>query len=197
MNSSALTEWIARHRRSLLFLLLLPVVAGIGAAFSLPVALFPNIQFPRVRISLDACDRPVQQMVLQVTTPVKQALLGIPRLTDVRSANEPWCRRDFGGVRMGHRHDRSDASGQRRDQSGHGAITARHDVDGTAYGSDGFSDHCLQPDLANGALTTLRDIGLFQLRPVLTSTACGIWVELRRRRQSRRFGERAARGRWA
>jgi multidrug efflux pump subunit AcrB len=85
MNSSALTEWIARHRRSLLFLLLLPVVAGIGAAFSLPVALFPNIQFPRVRISLDAGDRPAQQMVLQVTTPVEQALLGIPRLTDVRS----------------------------------------------------------------------------------------------------------------
>src|ERR1700730_13099078 len=111
MNSSALTEWIARHRRSLLFLLLLPVVAGIGAAFSLPVALFPNIQFPRVRISLDAGDRPAQQMVLQVTTPV-EALLGIPRLTDVRSANEPWCRRDFGGVRMGHRHDCRDASGQ-------------------------------------------------------------------------------------
>src|SRR6202047_5233854 len=85
MNSSALTEWIARHQRSLLFLLLLPVVAGIGAAYSLPVALFPNIQFPRVRISLDAGDRPAQQMVLQVTTPVEQALLGIPRLTDLRS----------------------------------------------------------------------------------------------------------------
>ena len=69
MNSSTLTEWIGRHRRSLLFLLLLPVLAGIGAALSLPVALFPNIQFPRVRISLDAGDRPAQQMVLQVTTP--------------------------------------------------------------------------------------------------------------------------------
>jgi len=68
MNSSNLTEWIAQHRRSLLFLLLLPVLAGIGAALSLPVALFPNIQFPRVRISLDAGDRPAQQMVLQVTT---------------------------------------------------------------------------------------------------------------------------------
>ena len=58
MNSSTLTEWIGRHRRSLLFLLLLPVLAGIGAALSLPVALFPNIQFPRVRVSLDAGDRP-------------------------------------------------------------------------------------------------------------------------------------------
>ena len=86
MNSSNLTEWIAQHRRSLLFLLLLPVLSGIGAALSLPVALFPNIQFPRVRISLDAGDRPAQQMVLQVTTPVEQALLGIPRLTGVRSA---------------------------------------------------------------------------------------------------------------
>ena len=48
MNSSNLTEWIAQHRRSLLFLLLLPVLAGLVAALSLPVALFPNIQFPRV-----------------------------------------------------------------------------------------------------------------------------------------------------
>src|SRR5260370_42295270 len=85
MNSSTLSEWIGRRRRSLLFLLLLPVLAGIGAALSLPGALFPNIQFPRVRSSLGAGDRPAQQMVLQGTTPVEQALLGVPRPTDVRS----------------------------------------------------------------------------------------------------------------
>ena len=90
MNSAVLSEWVARHRRSLLFLLMLPVAAGLAAAFSLPVALFPNIQFPRVRISLDAGDRPAQQMVLQVTAPVEQALRGIPRLTEVRSATNSW-----------------------------------------------------------------------------------------------------------
>jgi multidrug efflux pump subunit AcrB len=92
MNSSTLTEWIGRHRRSLLFLLLLPVLAGIGAALSLPVALFPNIQFPRVRISLDAGDRPAQQMALQVTTPVDRPFLD-PRLTDVRSTTAAVLRR--------------------------------------------------------------------------------------------------------
>jgi multidrug efflux pump subunit AcrB len=125
MNSSTLTEWIGEHRRSLLFLLLLPVLAGIGAALSLPVALFPNIQFPRVRISLDAGDRPAQQMVLQVTTPVEQALLGIPRLTNVRSTTS------------------RGASGQRRNQPGHGAAAARYGVDGTADGSNGLPDHRL------------------------------------------------------
>ena len=44
MNSAALSEWVARRRRSLLFLLMLPVAAGLGAAFALPVALFPDIQ---------------------------------------------------------------------------------------------------------------------------------------------------------
>jgi multidrug efflux pump subunit AcrB len=61
VNSPRLTQRIARHRRSLLFLLLVPVLAGIAAAFWLPVALFPNIQFPRVRITLDAGDRPAEQ----------------------------------------------------------------------------------------------------------------------------------------
>jgi hypothetical protein len=43
---------------SLLFLLLLLILAGASAAFSLPVTLFPNVSFPRVRLNIDAGDRP-------------------------------------------------------------------------------------------------------------------------------------------
>ena len=131
MNSPNLTEWIERHRRSLLFLLLLPVLAGIGAALSLPVALFPNIQFPRVRISLDAGDRPAQQMVLQVTTPVEQALLGIPRLTGVRSATSRGAAEISATFEWGT--DMIAATLQvNANQPGHGPIAARHGVDGNA-----------------------------------------------------------------
>ncbi|MGH7878918.1 MAG: efflux RND transporter permease subunit, partial [Candidatus Binataceae bacterium] len=79
------TAWITAHRRSLLLLLLLPIVAGIAAAFSLPVTLFPNVSFPRVRLNIDAGDRPAAQMVLQVTAPIEQAVHRVPGVTNVRS----------------------------------------------------------------------------------------------------------------
>jgi CzcA family heavy metal efflux pump len=80
-----LTAWTAAHRKSLLFLLLLPIIAGMAAALSLPVTLFPNVSFPRVRLSIEAGDRPAEQMVLQVTDPIEQAVHRVPNVTDVRS----------------------------------------------------------------------------------------------------------------
>jgi hypothetical protein len=50
--------WMQAHRRSVLFLLALLVVGGFAAAWSLPVALFPHVEFPRIVVSLDAGDRP-------------------------------------------------------------------------------------------------------------------------------------------
>jgi multidrug efflux pump subunit AcrB len=79
------TAWLAAHRRSLLFLLLLPVVAGVAAAFSLPVTLFPNVSFPRVRLIVEAGDRPAEQMVLQVTAPIELVVRRVPNVTGVRS----------------------------------------------------------------------------------------------------------------
>jgi multidrug efflux pump subunit AcrB len=79
------TAWLAVHRRSLLFLLLLPVVAGIAAVFSLPVTLFPNVSFPRVRLIVEAGERPAEQMVLQVTAPIELVVRRVPNVTGVRS----------------------------------------------------------------------------------------------------------------
>ena len=52
------TAWAQSHARSILFFLATLIVAGVVASFSLPVALFPHVSFPRVRITLDAGDRP-------------------------------------------------------------------------------------------------------------------------------------------
>jgi CzcA family heavy metal efflux pump len=80
------TAWAQRHARSILFLLGALVVAGAVATFSLPVALFPLVSFPRVRISLDSGDRPAEQMAIEVTTPVEGAVRAIPGVRNVRSA---------------------------------------------------------------------------------------------------------------
>ena len=82
---SGFTGWIAAHRRFLLSLLALPILAGLIGALSLPVTLFPTVIFPRVRVSLDAGDRPAQQMLLQVTRPLEQAVHKVPGVVSVRS----------------------------------------------------------------------------------------------------------------
>ncbi len=80
-----LTRWLQGHRRSILFLLTLLALAGVLAAFKLPVTLFPKVDFPRVLVSMDAGDRPADLMMLQVTQPVEGAVRHVPGVRDVRS----------------------------------------------------------------------------------------------------------------
>ncbi len=79
------TEWMQAHRRSILFLLGLLVCGGIFSAWRLPVALFPQVNFPRVRVDLDAGDRPADQMVIAVTKPVEQAVRSVPGVVSIKS----------------------------------------------------------------------------------------------------------------
>ena len=72
------TAWAHSHARSILFLLVALAIAGAVASLSMPVALFPQVSFPRVRITLDAGDRPAEQMTVEVTTPVEEAVRAIP-----------------------------------------------------------------------------------------------------------------------
>lgn len=78
-------QWMRRHRRSLLFLALMLMLGGLASAFRLPVSLFPDVAFPRVQVNLDAGDRPADQMAIQVTTPVEEAIRLVRGVRDVRS----------------------------------------------------------------------------------------------------------------
>ena len=78
-------SWAADHRRSLLLLLALLALGGAAAALRLPVALFPHVDFPRIRVSLDAGDRPADQMAIAVTRPVEVAVRSVPGVRDIRS----------------------------------------------------------------------------------------------------------------
>src|SRR6516165_5911492 len=81
----SLSALVAQRRRSLLSLLFLLVAAGAIAAFSMPVSLFPNVRFPRIAITVDAGDRPPDQMEAVVTRPVEQAVRAIPGVRNLRS----------------------------------------------------------------------------------------------------------------
>jgi CzcA family heavy metal efflux pump len=79
------SEFMQAHRRSILFLLVTLAISGAAASFSLPVTLFPKIGFPRVAVFVDSGDRPAEQMVLQITDPVEEAVRLVPGVRNVRS----------------------------------------------------------------------------------------------------------------
>lgn len=77
--------WVTSHRRSILFLFTVLALAGFASAYKLPVTLFPTVDFPRVVLTLDAGDRPAEQMEVQVTIPVEEAVRRVPGVKNVRS----------------------------------------------------------------------------------------------------------------
>ncbi len=78
--------WADRHRRSILTLAAALALAGVAAALSLPIGLYPDASFPRVRINIDAGSQPATQMVLQTTQPIEQAVRAVPGVVDLRSS---------------------------------------------------------------------------------------------------------------
>ena len=80
-----MTGWIAGHSRSVLFAFILLVLGGVGAALKLPVALFPQISFPRVVVSVDAGEKAADQVEVQITRPLEQALRAVPGVQEIRS----------------------------------------------------------------------------------------------------------------
>ena len=80
-----LAAWIRRHRRSILFLVVLLAAGGGISALRLPVTLFPHVQFPRIQVKLEAGDRPARQTVLAVTRPAERAVRQVRGVRSVRS----------------------------------------------------------------------------------------------------------------
>ena len=77
--------WLEQHRRSFLALAAVLALGGIVAALSLPIGLYPQTNFPRVRITIDTGSQPAVQMVQQVTQPIEQAARAVPGVVDVSS----------------------------------------------------------------------------------------------------------------
>jgi multidrug efflux pump subunit AcrB len=77
--------WLLAHQRSVLLLVAVVALGGMAAALRTPVALFPQVAFPRVVVSLEAGDQPAERMALEATTPLEQALRAVPGVQHIRS----------------------------------------------------------------------------------------------------------------
>lgn len=77
--------WARSHRRSLLMLVLFAVAAGVFTALRLPVAIFPDIAFPRLVVAIDSGDRPSSRMMIEVTQPAEVAVRTVYGVRSIRS----------------------------------------------------------------------------------------------------------------
>lgn len=162
-------QWMQHHRRSLLFAVALLAIAGVLTAFRLPISLFPNVAFPRAVVSLDAGDRPAEQMAAWVTMPVEEALRRVPNVRDVESKTS----RGSAEISLNFDWGTDMAQATLQAQSAIAEIlpslppgTTMHvrRMDPTVFPVLAFS-----LTSRSQSLSQLRELAQFQLRPVLSS----------------------------
>ncbi|MEO7065927.1 MAG: efflux RND transporter permease subunit [Rhodanobacter sp.] len=164
----SVTAWMQRHRRSLLFLAVMLAIGGIVSAFLMPVALFPNVSFPRVQLTLDAGDRPADQMAIEVTTPIEEAVRRVRGVRDVRSTTSRGSADiaitfDWGADMAAALQEVNGAAGQVLPQLPAGTKLATRRMDPTTFPVLAYSlrSHTLSP-------SALHDLAEYQLRPLLS-----------------------------
>ncbi len=84
-SSGGPQHWTVRHSKPVIFLILTGVAVGIYLAFSIPVAVFPSTDFPRVTIGVDNGVAPIDQMLITITRPIEEAVNTVQGLEAVRS----------------------------------------------------------------------------------------------------------------
>ena len=77
--------WFARHSRSIIVLTITLAILGTYLAFTIPVSVFPDTNFPRILIGVDNGVMPIDQMMVTVTRPLEEAVNSVPGLQEVRS----------------------------------------------------------------------------------------------------------------
>src|SRR5579872_6580391 len=77
--------WFAYFSKPIVFLILTLALVGVYEAFTIPIAVFPETNFPRVVIGIDNGVMPIDQMTVTVTRPVEEAVNSVLGLQLVQS----------------------------------------------------------------------------------------------------------------
>ncbi len=78
-------HWTERFSRPIIFVILTLIVFGGYLALTIPVAVFPSTDYPRIVVAIDNGVTPINQMQVMVTRPVEEAMASVPGLELVRS----------------------------------------------------------------------------------------------------------------
>jgi CzcA family heavy metal efflux pump len=81
----SLASVVAYQSRAIVVIVVLLCAAGLYAAWQLPVAIFPQTDFPRIVIIVDNGEAPASQTLVSVTRPIEEAMNGIPGIARIKS----------------------------------------------------------------------------------------------------------------
>src|SRR5689334_4543740 len=73
-------HWSARYGKPVIFVILTMVAVGVYLALTIPVAVFPDTNFPRIVVGVDNGVFPIDQMLVTVTKPIEEAVNTVPGL---------------------------------------------------------------------------------------------------------------------
>jgi CzcA family heavy metal efflux pump len=84
-GASLAVPWFQRLSRPILFLVVSLALVGAYLAFTIPVSVFPETDFPRIVIGVDNGVTPIDQMLVTITRPIEEAVNVVPGLQRVVS----------------------------------------------------------------------------------------------------------------
>ena len=77
--------WFARESKSILFLIIVLGLVGAYLAFTIPIAVFPTTNFPRIIVAVDNGVMPIDQMLVTITRPIEETVSGVLGIQDMKS----------------------------------------------------------------------------------------------------------------
>src|SRR3989442_7785002 len=80
-----LARVVSNQSRAVLVIVALLCAAGMYAVWQLPVAVFPETDFPRIVIIVDNGEAPAAQTLASVTRPIEEAMNGVPGIARIKS----------------------------------------------------------------------------------------------------------------
>lgn len=148
-------------------------LAGVFASYHMPVSLFPQVTFPRVVVNVGTGDYPVERMAVEVTRPIEEAVRPIPGVSSIRSNTS----RGSADISINFKWGENMVSAMLQVES------AINQTLGTLPAGTTFEVRRMNPTVfpvlgysltsPTRSLVELRDLALYQIRPVL-STVDGV-----------------------
>ena len=80
-----LARLVSNQSRSIIVIVALLCAAGLYAAWRLPIAVFPQTDFPRIVVIVDNGEAPAAQTLVSVTRPIEEAMNGVPGIARIKS----------------------------------------------------------------------------------------------------------------
>src|SRR5205807_2807333 len=83
-----LSRFATQHIKAILFVTVVLCAIGAWLVSTFPVAILPEVTFPRIVVIAESGDRPARMMVAGVTRPLEEAIATVPGVTRMLSKTQ-------------------------------------------------------------------------------------------------------------